>query len=190
MTKKQFLCGFAILCLSLQSGSVLSAATLWDNGGPAVTTPGGSQMSDTYQGQDFVLSALSNLTDVRFWSLEASGADYTGSIFYQIVNNSGGVPGLTVYDSGLLSPTRVAAGTVLGFNQFQNDFAINAPNLAAGTYWLLLHNGPLSSTAFSDFYWSWTDLNATNTPTNRGREMGLNPSTGWTTNDTQMAFLI
>jgi hypothetical protein len=33
--------------------------------------------------------------------------------------------------------------------------------LPAGTYWLGLHNGPLSTTEFSQFYWETTDANAT-----------------------------
>ena len=183
-----------ILALTLQLVATAQAATLWDNGAPNITNLGGSEMSDTFQAEDFRLGVASDLTGIRFWDLEgAAGGDYTGSIFYQIVNNVGitpaGSPGTTVFSSGLVAPTRVAAGSVLGLSQFQNDFAISVSNLVAGTYWLELHNGPLATNAFSDFYWSFTDLNVTNTPTNRGSEFAL-PANGfgWTTNDQEHAF--
>ncbi len=169
------------------------AALIWDNGAPSATNLGGSNMSDTKQAQDFILTSATTLSGVRFWNLELIPADYVGSIFYQIFTNAAGIPSNTVVASGTVVPTRVAAGaanSVLGYSPFQNDFAITA-NLAAGTYWLSLHNGALGSTAFTDFYWTWTDTGvANNTGTNLGREMGLDPVTGWTTNDQEMAFNI
>ena len=181
--------GLAVVCLFLSG--VTQAATIYDNGGPAVTNLGGSLMSDTLQAQDFLLTGISNLTGVRFWSLQGSAADYAGNIFYQIFSDAAGLPGSTAIASGLVTPTRVAAGTVLGFSQFQNDFTLAVNGLAGGTYWLALHNGPLATTAYSDFYWSWADLNAVNTPTNLGAEFALNPAgTAWSTNDQEMAFQI
>ena len=184
-----------ILALMLQVGAV-QAATLWDNGAPNITNLGGSEMSDTFQADDFNVAVASDLTGIRFWDLEGpAGGDYTGSIFWRIVNNLGvtpaGSPGTTVFGSGTATPTRVAAGSVLGVSQFQNDFAVSISNLLAGTYWLELHNGPLSTNAFSDFYWSFTDLNGTNTATNRGSEFAL-PANGfgWTTNDNEHAFIV
>jgi PEP-CTERM motif len=179
----------AVLCL-LQTPAAM-AVTLWNNGAPSVANPGGSNLSDTQQAQDFTLTSASSLTGVTFWSLEASVADYVGSIFYQITNNAGGAPGATVFDFGTVTPTRTAAGTALGLNQFQNDFTLAVGNLAAGTYWLTLHNGALASTATTDFYWSWADLNGTNTATTRGREFLLNPlDTQWRSNDQEHAFAI
>ena len=183
----------SILAMALQLAVTAQAATLWDNGAPNITNLGGSEMSDTFQAQDFNVAVASDLTGIRFWDLESSPADYNGSIFWRIVNNLGvtpaGSPGTTVFDSGTATPARVAAGTVLGFNQFQNDFSVSTSNLLAGTYWLELHNGPLASNAFTDFYWSYTDLDGTNTPTNRGSEFAL-PANGfgWTTNDQEHAF--
>ena len=190
MVKKNML-QLGLLICALQASSAM-ALTLWDNGGPSTTVAnqGSSNLSDTQQAQDFTLTFTSDLTAVRFWNLEASPADYVGSIFYQITGNNAGVPG-AVLGFGTATPTRTAAGTVLGFNQFQNDFALSVNNLAAGTYWITLHNGPLASTTFTDFSWSWADLDATNTPTVRGQEFLLNPpGTQWTTNDQEHAFNI
>ena len=189
MTRRLIL-GISIAAAILQSSGTARASVLWNNGAPNITNLGGSGMSDTNQAQDFLLAVTSDLTAIRFWSLEGIPGDYTGSIFYQIVTNASGSPSSTVISSGLVVPTRLAAGTVLGFNQFQNDFTITANNVAAGTYWLELHNGPLGTTAFTDFYWSYTDLNGTNTPTNRGQEFDLNAATGWATNDQETAMQI
>ena len=179
----------AAVVLAAQFTGTAHAGVLWDNGGPATTNLGGSQMSDTIQAEDFQLSGQYTLTGITFWNLQGVPADYTGSIFWQILSDAAGTPGAVV-DSGTATPTRSAAGSMLGLSQFQNDFAVST-FLTAGTYWLALHNGPLSATSFTDFYWTWTDLNATNTGTNRGQEFGLDPlATSFTTNDQEHAFSI
>lgn len=188
---KSLALGTGLVVVSLCFSGVTQAATIYNNGGPAVTNLGGSVMSDTKQAQDFLLTGITNLTGVRFWNLQGTAADYAGNIFYQIFSDASGLPGVTAIASGLVTPTRIAAGTVLGFSQFQNDFTIAVNGLTAGTYWLALHNGPTTTTAFSDFYWSWADLNAVNTPTNPGSEFALNPlGTSWTSNDQEGAFLL
>jgi hypothetical protein len=179
----------AAVVLAAQFAGSAHAGVLWDNGGPAVTNLGGSGMSDTIQAEDFQISGPSGLTGVTFWNLQSIPADYSGSIAWEISSDASGTPGAVV-DSGTATPTRTAAGSMLGLSQFQNDFAVST-FLSVGTYWLTLHNGPVSSTSFTDFYWTWTDLNATNTGTNRGQELGLDPpATGFTTNDQEHAFLI
>jgi hypothetical protein len=195
MIKKNLLQLCVALC-ALQASAAM-ALTVWDNGGPSTAAgagEGGSNLSEFKQAEDFTLSFASNLTSVTFWSLEASAADYSGNIFYEITNNLAGVPGATVFGSGLAATTRTAAGSAAGLNQFKNDFALSVNNLAAGTYWITLHNGPMANSGFTDFYWSWADLNATNSGagTFRGQELSLpaTPATPWTTNSQEHAFLI
>ena len=178
----------AALALAWQAASPALAATVWDNGAPATVVTGGSVMTDTIQAEDFTLLTTTDLTGITFWDLQGVTGDYLGSINYQIYAGS---PGGTLVASGSATPTRTAAGTVLGYSQFQNDFAVSITGLVAGTYWLALHDGPVASTSFADFYWSWADLNATNAPTTRGLELGLAPlATSWTTNEQEHAFLI
>lgn len=188
---KKFWSMVGAVVLALHAGSALAAVTLWDNGGPGASALGGSGMSDTNQAQDFTLGFTSDLTAARFWNLQASANDYAGSIFYQIVNDAAGTPGSTVYGSGTATPTRAAAGTVLGLSQFQNDFSIAVSGLLAGTYWIELHNGPITNSAFSDFYWSWADIGGANGGSTRGQEDDLNEvAVQWTTNDSEHAFAI
>jgi hypothetical protein len=192
MIKKNLLQLCVALC-ALQASAAM-ALTVWDNGGPTVVLAdqGGSNLSEFQQAEDFTLSAASNLTSATFWSLEDSAADYRGSIFYEITNSFAGAPGATVFGSGTAITTRTAAGTAAGLTQYKNDFSLSVNNLAAGTYWITLHNGALSSPGFTDFYWSFTDINATNNPTFRGKELALPPmiATPWSTNDREHAFLI
>jgi hypothetical protein len=180
--------GFLVL---LTAPHFMRAAILWDNGGPAILRQGGSAMTDFTQAEDFQVLALSDITGVRFWSLEGAPSDYFGSITWEIRNDAGGAPGNTVIGAGSVTPTSLAAGSVLGFNQFEMDFSLLVNSVIPGVYWLTLHNGPISNITFTDFYWSWADLNATNTATSRGEERSLDPPVPtFSTNDAEHAFLI
>ena len=189
MSKSRLVAGLGLAVLALGSLSPAHAALILDNGNPSVTNPTGSNLSDTQQAQDFLLASITSLTNIRFWSLELSSADYLSSIFWEIRSNAGGAPGTDIVASGTSSPTRTTAGTVAiagsNYNQFQNDLGVSVNNIAAGSYWLTLHNGAITSTTFTDFYWSAADANST---AFSGRERGLNPVTDWTTNEQELAF--
>ena len=180
---------FSTLLCWATAGSAL-AAPVWSNGSP--NGKNASLLSEFNQAEDFILNFTSNLTGVRFWSMEASTNDYLGSILYSIVSDVSGSPGSTVYASGTAAPTRTAAGTALGLNIFQNDFAISVSGLLAGTYWIELHNGPLSNSGFSDYYWAWTDFGAgDNGGTTPGREFDLTtPGSVWADNGAEHAFVV
>lgn len=191
MGKARHWLALGVVGLALQAGGALASVTLWDNGGPASAIPGGSLMAGTVQAEDFTLGFATNLSSVSFWSLQGGSTDYAGSIYYQIVGNSTGQPGTTVYGSGQVTPTRTATGnSVSGYTEYRNDFAVAISNLAAGTYWLELNNGPLGTTTLTDFYWDWTDVGGINSASNRGQEMETGVASAFTTNDAEHAFLI
>ena len=74
---------------------------------------------------------------------------------------------------------------------FQNDVAVASTSLAAGTYWLVLHDGLSSNTDFQDFYFAWTNVNPTNTASTRGKEQSLVPaSVTWDATGQEHAFFI
>jgi len=192
-TRLLFVCGIIVLCLQL--GLTARADIVWNNGGPGTLNPGGSNMTDTLQAEDFVLRGATSITGITFWNLQLVNGDYLGSISYSIVADNGGTPGTITFGSGLATPNRQPVGTFGGqggdtFQIFQNDFTVNISLLSPGQYWLVLHDGPITSSATKDFYWSWADPNATNGPTNAGSEFYL-PSNGpWTTNDVEHAFVL
>lgn len=173
----------AALAVSLVGLSSLCGATLVNNGG--LNNLGGNAMGDLLQADDFSLPALSNLTSVTYFSVEAGNA-YTGSTQWWIYSNVGGQPGAVV-GGGNATPTRTNVGTALGLDAWENTFAINVPNVGPATYWLVLHNGPLASTAFSDFYWGWTGT----VSAGNGLERSLDPvSATWDPNGNEHAFSI
>jgi len=180
---------FALLSLG-----TASAAVVWNNGTPVadVNNQNGSIMSDTNQADDFQLLVTTDLTAIRFWSTEFTAADRLPLIFWQILSDAPGTPG-SVIASGSAAPTITAAGTNAGSPQFQNDFNISVLGLAAGTYWLALHNGsytdinnPTNGVPY-DYYWSWTDQS--NPTTNTGQGSFL-PSDPWIGTSAENAFVV
>ena len=191
---KNLICKLVCAVITL-AGSLAHAATvtLWDNGGPATTTQGGSIMSSYLQAANFTTSFATNLSSASFWSLEM-GSSYAGSISYSILGNASGSPDENlVFASGSVVPTRTdTLAAALGLNVFQYDFALAVTNLAAGTYWLELHNGALSAGADeAEFYWAFSDDNATNGGALDDQERSLFPLyPSWGGNQAEHAFLI
>lgn len=171
--------------LALQFSAAAGAAVLYSNGGVEASPGGGSGMNEYNQAADFTLGGASNLTGITFFNLESAAADYAGSIFWRIVGNLGGAPDDgNVIGSGTASPTRTGLGAgPLGLNVVQNDFAISVLGLAAGTYWLELHNGPLGSTGFTDFYWAMSNSSGGN-----DRDYDLIGGGPWLSNSSEHAF--
>jgi hypothetical protein len=130
---------------------------VYDNGGP--NQHGGSDMTDFLESEDFTLSGATIISDVNFWNFQLLASDYKGSLYWAIQANAAGTPGDTIA-SGLTSAvTRAATGltdTSGIYSEFTNSFNIAPTELGTGTYWLTLHNGPITDSNFSDFYWEWT----------------------------------
>ena len=192
---KNSICKLACAVITL-AGPLAHAApvTLWNNGGPAIATQGGSNMSSFVQAANFTTSFATNLSSASFWSLE-TGSAFDGLITYSILGNAllGSPDQNVVYASGSVAPTRTdTLATALGQNIFQYDFALSVTNLAAGTYWLELHNGALSVGSDEvQFSWAWSDGNATNGNAIDDQERSLFPfDPTWGTNQAEHAFLI
>ena len=166
----------------LASALTCSAGVVYDNGGPNGAS--GNEMSAWLQAEDFVLSSDTHVTGVRFWTIESSGI-FDGSFAWSILSNTGGSPGVAIA-SGVSTATRTAQGSgCCGLNRVQNDIGVNANLLAGTTYWLSLHNGPLSYTSYAGVYWETTNGNATST----GLEQPMQ-SSGWSGNSQEHAFAL
>lgn len=151
------LCRGALISLALLTPLVGNAApVIYDNGGPNQAS--GNNMSFAYQAEDFVLASAFTVTDVHFWSLEASNA-YRNGFYWALQSNAVGTPGAVVASGFQSSVTRTATGvSAFGESEFLNDFNIAPTVLAAGTYWLTLHNGAFSNLTDDglDFLWETT----------------------------------
>lgn len=184
---KQQFCSLLACAACMLTGIAPAAAdvVIVDNSPPNHLT--GNNMGFAFQAEDFSLSAGTTLTGLHFWSLEGDSA-YRGSISWSIMSNGSGGPGATTLASGNQSSVmRTALGSYLGLNEYANHFALNAPlALGAGTYWLVLHNGPNSNLGDpNEFVWE----SAANNATMRGAER-FDLAGAWTTNGTEHAFQI
>lgn len=157
------------------------ADVIYDNGAPNLQN--GNEMTAWIQSEDFVLATGQTVTGINFWSIEDPGGTFSGTLTYLIYDDAGGLPGSVLFQ-GELVPTRTGTGRVaLGFyDEYYYELGVNLP-LAAGTYHLGLHNGPLSLVDRLDMYWETTDLNGTTT----GLEMVL-PGGSWSNNGQEHAF--
>ena len=162
---------------------------IYENGGP--DQQNGNEMTGWIQAEDFKLSADSILTSVNFWDIEAPGGTaYQGEIDWILYADAGGQPGAS-FASGAAVGAAVTRtfiqGGVLGFyDEYSLSFNISPgiPLTAGTTYWLGLHNGPLTMTTYSNFYWETTNFNGTST----GHEDGAPFDGVWSDNGLEHAF--
>jgi hypothetical protein len=146
--------------LLLSLAALPAGAQVVNNGLP--NGQGGNEMTEWIQAEDFVLTGSTTLTAARFWALGSDGA-YAGSITWGIFSDASGAPGTALFGGSATPTTTSYAGAeCCGYgNGMQLDFALPSILLGAGTYWLSLHNGPLTNSTRTDFYWATTDANAT-----------------------------
>ena len=155
-----------ILCGS--SSFVHATPFFYDNGAPNHLS--GAEMTQWVEADDFTLTDATTLTGIRFWNVQDDvrviGTTYQGSISWQIFTNNAIEPGTVVASGTTAAVTRSATGHSLppaqgSLPEFQHDFALPSVALSPGTYWLALHNGPLTTETFQQFYWESTNPNAT-----------------------------
>jgi hypothetical protein len=109
------------------------------------------------EADDFTLADAARLERITFWNLENAGA-FAGSVMWQIYADNGtGRPG-NLLSSGLSTIlNHVTTGFAIGnWKEFVTTFDIIPLSLPRGTYWLALHNGPLSNSDSKDFFWETT----------------------------------
>jgi hypothetical protein len=96
--------------------------------------------------------------------MESESSAFFGSFFWSILSDINGAPGVTLA-SGLSPATRTPQGALSccdGYGRVQNDISVSFEVAAGTTYWLGLHNGPLSNDSFfGDLYWETTNSNRT-----------------------------
>lgn len=173
----------ALLAAAL-SPALASAQVVYDNGAPNAS--GGNEMTQWVQAEDFTLASATTITGIRFWGFGFTPSAYQGSIVWSIYGNNGSQPGALLF-SGTSFDAPIDQGAVANANQdnqLQFDIATNFA-LGAGTYWLGLHNGPLTTTNRADFYWQNTASNGSLTGREDAAPFGDN---GWSNNGEQHAF--
>jgi hypothetical protein len=135
-----------VLCALLMSAAPLAAQTSYSNGAPNGQA-GFDIFNDFRAADDFTFTGLLSFDLIRFWGLLPGASTYTPTIFWQILQDAGGVPGTTSVASGLtaaIGTLRTAVGET-GFDSWQFDLMIGPQLLGPGIYWLALHDGALGS---------------------------------------------
>lgn len=162
-----------------------SAAQVYDNGPPDLTN--GNEMTQWIQAEDFSLLSLFNITGVRFWALELEAGAFGGTGFWQFYADDGfGNPGALIAGGDFTPTVFAAAGPCPWLACYQVEFSLGGGLvLGPGSYWLGLHNGPLSTTDRREFYWATTGSNLTNTGHEDIAPFGTG---GWFDNGQEHAF--
>ena len=172
---------FAVGLSALLIAQAAHASVIFDNGGPNQVD--GNEMTEWIQTDNFMLAASDTITSATFWDLESAGA-YQGSITWIIYADNAGIPG-TQLATGSATLTQVATGNSFeGLTEYQDTFALSFAALGSTTYWLGLHNGPLTTTDRDGMYWETTATG--NAPT--GEEFDLQSGGPWNNNGNEHAF--
>lgn len=142
-------------CLALGLAQAAQAAIVFNNGAPNQNY--GVNMSGNLVAENFSLSGTTDITNLRFWSIQSAIGDYSGSLSWTIYSNAGASPG-AVLQSGIASPAAAATGlsTFFGYAEYMFDIS-TLFQLAAGNYWLGLANNPLNPGNPSEMLWETTN---------------------------------
>ena len=137
------------VCVMARAGS---AQVIFNGGAPNQSS--GNEMTEWIQFNDFALTSTKRVEEIDFWALVGSPG-YTGTISWFIKSDNASLPGTTLF-TGNQAATVTATGNSLGnLNETFNQLFVNF-TLGAGTYWLGLHNGPLTTDSRDEYYWETT----------------------------------
>ena len=131
-----------------------SAQVVFNGGAP--NQANGNEMTQWVQYNDFALTGSQTVSEIDFWAGVGSPG-YNGSISWFITDNNAGGPGThTLFSGNQAAVVTVTGNTVpYALTETFNQLFVNF-TLGAGTYWLGLHNGPLTDVGRDDYYWETT----------------------------------
>jgi hypothetical protein len=135
------------------------ADLLFGTGYPYTGALGDSQEMTTNNVASAFQGSAMTITDIRFWSWEASPSSFTGTISWAIYNDNSGTVGSLVVSGMTSNITRTDDGN----NLYDNDVHVSI-GVAGGTHWLALHNGPLSHDTNDQMWWAMSILPYTYPP--------------------------
>ena len=141
---------------ALAAAQVGFAAPVYNNGAPDQAY--GTQMSEVVVAEDFTLGAMTTIANIQFWSIQSAATDYRGSVYWVVYSNVLGLPGAILFGNTAVATPAVATGNSTAFGYAEYEFNIDVVDftLAAGNYWLGLHNGPLASIDATEMLWETT----------------------------------
>jgi hypothetical protein len=130
-----------------------SAQIIFNGGAPDQLN--GNEMTQWVQYNDFAFAGSQTVGEIDFWAIVGSPG-YNGSISWFVTNDNAGVPGTTLFSGNQAAVVTLTGNTVNGdLAESLNKLFVNF-TLGAGTYWLGLHNGPLTDDTRDEYYWETT----------------------------------
>ncbi len=143
----------AVVALMLGASQAATAITVFNNGVPNLVS--GTAMTEFVVADNFTVASSFDITNIRFWSAQDAPGAYQGSVAWAIYSDLAGLPNSSL-NAGLATVAGTASGGSTGFLYGIYSFDIPVTfTLAAGNYWLALHNGPLSNTTTAgDMLWA------------------------------------
>ena len=175
----------AALTALLSTSAFVQAASVVTN---APNQAFGTNMSFALVADDFTLVNAYDITSLRFWTLQLSAADYSGSVYWAIYSDATGPD--AVVQSGTASPgaTPTLTPTLLpNYVEYVFDIPVTF-QLAAGTYWLALQNDFLGNDEPAEILWGSTSVVGGDNSVYE--DFQIVPSEGWTVDGINHAFAI
>lgn len=163
------------------TATLAPAAVIFANGTPNETQAQSRSISPFRSADDFTLASSSTIDSIRFWMIATDQA-FAGTLSYAIYQDASGALGSVVSSGSFTNvpPVFLSAIPVNIHNNYLVD--LNLPSslsLAAGTYWLELHDGAtLTTNNNAEVYWAV----AANGPGNARQSQVPTVPTGQTTN--------
>lgn len=146
-----------IFALALVTLANDAGAQIFANGTPDQTQADARSISSFRSADDFNLASASSISSIRFWML-ATDQSFAGILSYAFYNDAAGAIGAVVSTGSVSNIVPQYLSHVPGFIYDTYLVDINLPsalNLAAGNYWLELHDGAtLTTNNNADVYWS------------------------------------
>jgi hypothetical protein len=132
---------------------------IYQNGAPDYLDA--REMTEFVQANDFTLPTTLRLNWVTIWAaFGGTNVDPIDPVIAMILADNGGQPGDVLFTSSGIasrSPENLQFG---GLPVYRYDVQLGV-SLLPGTYWIALHNGPLTNNAAADFFWISTAANGT-----------------------------
>lgn len=146
-----------LAALLAATSALAPAAVIFANGVPDQSQPGSRSISFYRSADDFTLAAASNIDAVRFWMV-ATDQSFAGTLSYGFYQDSNGALGTLITSGSVSNVTPLFLSQIPGFVQgtYQVDFNLPSTlSLAAGTYWLEVHDGAtLTTNTAAEVLWS------------------------------------
>jgi hypothetical protein len=145
------------------------ADVLFDNGPSTGWVGIAHDLTGSIQAEDFTLVRPVTIEAIRFYAIE-QGSTYAGSILWSFREDQDEAPAPTAIAGSLIAADRALTGILN--TDYRNSAEslvtvdIDPVTLGPGSYWLTLHNGPLSNNepASSTRMLMWQSTSATPSP--------------------------